>query len=135
MPSVHIYQNKTTQDIVLCPFGFCEELGGGSVATGALIYLSRHEFETRGVEIVRHEFEIFRTRDTSIKSELFEEMTGKQRKQFLAQHKRVTVSQPYQDKPAKLYISPNDDRYGSLAVPFDEATFANCILEALEHAK
>lgn len=134
MASIHIFQNKKTQDIVLCPFAFCREFGGGSVATGALIHLSLDEFVKQGVDIVTREFELFHTRDTSIKSELYEEMTKSEQRKFFSQHRKVIVSWPIKTEPVNVYIGPNDDLYGKLDFPFDKATFSNYILEALSKA-
>jgi hypothetical protein len=135
MPSIHIFQNKQTQDIVLCPFAFCRDFGGGSVATGALIHLPLDEFVKHGVDIVTKEFELFYTRDSSMKSELYEEMTQSQRKKFLSQHKKANVSWPIKNEPVNVYVGANDDLYGRLDFPFDKATFANYILEALSKAE
>jgi hypothetical protein len=135
MASIHIFQNKQTQEIVLCPFAFCKEFGGGSVATGALIRLSSGEFLRHGVEIVTREFELFYTRDSSTKSELYEEMTKSERKKFFSQHKKVTVSWPIKNEPVNVYIGPNDHLYGKLAYPFDKTMFANYILDALSEAE
>lgn len=132
--SIQVFQNRVTQEISLCPFAFCKEFGGGSVATGTLIRLSVDEFLRHGVEIVTREFELFRTRDSSVKSELYQEMSKSERRKFLSQHRKVTISWPIKDEPVNVYFGPNDDLYGQLSFPFDKATFATYVLGALAKA-
>ena len=134
MPCVEIFQNKGTGDLVLCSFVLCAELGGGYTPTGPLVRIPLDEFVKHGVDIVTREFELFSTRDYGVKSELYEEMTKSERKKFFSQHKKAMVSWPIKGEPVNVYISPNDDLYGRLNLPFDKATFANYILEALSKA-
>lgn len=131
MPCVEIFQNKNTNDMLLCSFVLCKELGGGYTPTGPLISIFQDDFRKNAVEIVTKEFELFFTREYGIKSELYDEMPKAEQKRFFSQHSKVMISWPIKDRPVSIYVGPNDDLYGKLDYPFDKATFADYILTAL----
>ena len=131
MPCVEIYQSRNTDNVALCSFVFCKELGGGYTPTGPLLHFPLDHFLKNAVDIVTEEFGLFYTREYGIKSELHDEMTKAEQRKFLLEHSKVILSWPIKNKPVNVYTGQYDELYGHLAFPFDRSTFAGYLLEAL----
>jgi hypothetical protein len=134
MPCVELYQSKKTGDIVLCSFVFCRELGGGYTPTGPLVQIPLEHFTKNAADIVNEEFDRFYTRGYGIKSELYDELGKAEQKRFLSEHAKAIISWPVKTGPVNIYIGQNEALHGKLDFPFDKATFADYILEALANA-
>lgn len=128
MAIVHVFQNPGTGDFWIVPFAKDKDRGI-NVASGKMIHLVAGEFSCELVRNIRQCLTDWSTRDSDIRSELYEEMPPEEREQFLGSHKQIIVSSG--QNGFFIYSGRTKDKFALLKAPTSDGEWLAAVQAAL----
>ena len=128
MSMLKLCYNQNNEGVVFVPFG--RDMVG-NVATGPLQILSKNDFLEAGANIAQRYIDEYYTRDSSIRSELYQEFSSQDRKKFFSTHSccNITVSKDAQN--ATVYFGAELCYSEEISYPFRSDSFATEIIRIL----